>query len=374
MTGYGRSGGVFMIIGVPREVRPSEYRVGLTPAGTDALLRRGHTVYVERGAGAGAGFADKEYQAVGAQLAFSPEEVWRRAQVVVKVGRPTAAEHEYFQGQTLVSFLHLAVASPDLRAALQGEMTVITCETIQADDGSFPVLHPTSEVAGRLAPIIAGSLLETMLPHGADDDAGGRGILLSGIPGIPPANVVILGAGVVGGNAARAFVGLGTEVTVLDQDIRRLERLDERFPGRVVTMLATPYNIEKAVGYADVLIGAVYVSGQRAPLLVTREMVRKMHPRAVIIDFAIDQGGCVETSRPTTHRDPIYVAEDVIHYCVPNVPARVARTASHAFSNAVLPYVTAITDLGIDEAIRSSAPLRRGVAMHGGEPPDAEIA
>src|SRR3990172_6339485 len=301
MTGYGRSGGVFMIIGVPREVRPDEYRVGLTPAGTDALVRRGHTVYVERGAGAGAGFADKEYQAVGAQLAFSPEEVWRRAQVVVEVGRPTAAEHEDFQGQPLVSFLHLAVASPDLRAALQqGEMTVITCETIQADDGSFPVLHPTSEVAGRLAPIIAGSLLETMLP--------------------------------------------------------------------------TPYNIEKAVGYADVLIGAVYVAGQRAPLLVTREMVRKMHPRAVIIDFAIDQGGCVETSRPTTHRAPIYVAEDVIHYCVPNVPARVARTASHAFSNAVLPYVTAITDLGIDEAIRSSAPLRRGVAMHGGEPPDAEIA
>src|SRR3972149_4864574 len=163
MTGYGRSGGVFMIIGVPREVRPSEYRVGLTPAGTDALLRRGHTVYVERGAGAGGGFADKEYQAVGAQVACFPE-------VVVRVGRPPAAEHEYFQGQTLVSFLHLAVASPDLRAALQqGEMTVITCETIQADDGSFPVLHPTSEVAGRLAPIIAGSLLETMLPHGADE-------------------------------------------------------------------------------------------------------------------------------------------------------------------------------------------------------------
>src|SRR3972149_6676048 len=330
MTGYGRSGGGFMIIGVPREVRPSEYRVGLTPAGTDALLRRGHTVYVERGAGAGAGFADKEYQAVGAQLALSPEEVWRRAQVVVKVGRPTAAEHEDFQGQTLVSFLHLAVASPDLRAA--------------------------------------------PLPRGADEAAGGRGILLSGIPGIPPANVVILGAGVVGSNAARAFVGLGTEVTALDQDIRRLERLDERFPGRVVTMLATPYNIEKAVGYADVLIGAVYVSGQRAPLLVTRAMVRKMHARAVIIDFAIDQGGGVEPSRPTPHRDPIYVADDVIHYCVPNVPARVARTASHAWSNAVLPYVTAIADLGVDEAIRASAPLRRGVAMHGGEPLDAEMA
>src|SRR3989337_1866131 len=255
MTGCGRSGGVFMIIGVPREVRPSEYRVGLTPAGTDALLRRGHTAYVERGAGAG---------------------------------------------------------------------------------------------AGR--------------------------ILLSATRATPPANVGILGAGVVGGNAARAFVGLGTEVTVLDQDIRRLERLDERFPGRVVTMLATPYNIEKAVGYADVLIGAVYVSGQRAPLLVTRAMVRKMHARAVIIDFAIDQGGCVETSRPTTHRDPVYVAEAVIHYCVPNVPARVARTASHAFSNAVLPYVTAIADLGVDEAIRASAPLRRGVAMHGGEPPNAEMA
>lgn len=362
-----------MDIGVPREVRSDEYRVGLTPAGVDALVKGGHAVYVERGAGAGAGFADDVYQAVGARVAYSAEEVWRRARVVVKLSRPTAAEHEYFQGQVLLSFLHLAVASPDLRQALrQAEMTVIAGETIQADDGTFPVLHSTSEVAGRLAPIIAGSLLETTLPGRSQEEPEGRGVLLSGIPGIPPANVVILGAGVVGSNAARAFLGTGAQVTALDQDIRRLQRLDDTFAGRVVTILATPLAVGRAVGYADVLVGAVHVSGQRAPLLVTRDMVHTMHPRAVIIDFAIDQGGCVETSRPTTHRDPVFIEEDVVHYCVPNVPARVARTASHAWNNAVLPYLSTIADLGVDEAMRSSAELRRGVALYRGGPSPGE--
>jgi len=358
-----------MEIGVPREQRPDEYRVGLTPPGVDALMKSGHVVFVERAAGAGAGFADSAYEAVGARLAYSSEEVWRRAQMVVKVARPTADEHEYFQGQILVSFLHLAVASPDLLTALrQREMTVIAGETIQAEDGTFPVLHPTSEVAGRLAPIIAGSLLETLIRAIPGAAPEGRGVLLSGIPGVPPASVAILGAGVVGSHAARAFLGLGAQVTVLDREIRRLAALDDRLDGRIVTMPATPYNIARVVRYADVLIGAVYVPGQRAPLLVTREMVQTMHPRAVIIDFSIDQGGCVETSRPTTHRDPIFIAEDVIHYCVPNVPARVARTGSHAWSNAVLPYLSLIADQGIDDALRASAALRRGVAIYRGVP------
>ncbi|MBI3998209.1 MAG: alanine dehydrogenase [Armatimonadetes bacterium] len=363
-----------MDFGVPREVWSGENRVGLTPAGADMLIRTGHRVYIEQGAGAAAGFADLAYLAINAQVVYSAEEAWRRAQVVVKVAPPTVDECGFFQGQALLSFLHLAVASTDLLNALRGDrITAIACEMIQTDDGACPVLHPMSEVAGRMAPVIAGSLLETMIAVSSGDEARGRGMLLGGIPGIPPANVVILGAGVVGRNAARAFLGLGAQVTVLDQDIARLRRLDEESGGRIVTMLATAYNIGKAVSFADVLIGAVYVPGQRAPLLVTRDMVRSMRPRAVIIDFSIDQGGCVETSRPTTHRAPIYVAEDVLHYCVPNVPARVARTSSHAWTNAVLPYLLMIGEVGVEEALRISRPLRRGLALYRGELPEPAL-
>ncbi|MDR7419046.1 MAG: alanine dehydrogenase [Armatimonadota bacterium] len=359
-----------MEFGIPSEVRPKEYRVSLTPAGVDSLAKAGHTVYVESHAGDGAGFPDEAYRSVGARIVYSPEEVWRRAQIVAKVTRPTAGEHVFFQGQTLLAFMHLAVASPDLSAALAANrMTVIAYEMIQHDDGSLPVLHSTSEVAGRLAPIIAGSLLETMACPKPDEAPEGRGILLSGIPGVPPANVVVLGAGVAGTNAARAFLGLGAQVTVLDSDIGRLKRLDDLVGGRAVTMHATPYNIGKAVTFADVLIGAVYVTGRRAPVLVTREMVRTMRPRAVIIDFSIDQGGCVETSRPTTHRDPVYFEEGVIHYCVPNVPARVARTASYALTNALLPYLFDIGRLGVEQALLTNRPLRRGLSVYrGGQP------
>ncbi len=356
-----------MGIGVPRERRSDEYRVGLTPAGVDALTRAGRTVYVEHHAGLSAGFGNQEYEAGGAQIAYTPEEVWRRARTIVKVAPPTAEEQPWFDGQTLISFLHLAVAPNALVQALQeARVTAIAGEMIQSDDGTFPVLHPTSEVAGRMAPIIAGSLLETGTPRNSHTLPVGRGVLLSGLPGIPPANVVILGGGVVGGNAARSFLGLGAQVTVLDTDAHRLRTLDDRLAGRVVTMLATPHSISKAISYADVLIGAVYVPGQHAPQLVSRAMVRAMRSRAVIIDFAIDQGGCVETSRPTTHADPIFLEEDVIHYCVPNVPARVARTASHAWTNAILPYVSAIADLGIEDALAASPALRRGVAVHAG--------
>lgn len=364
-----------MDVGVPREVRPGEQRVGLTPPGVDALARAGQRVFVEQSAGRGAGFSDREYAQVGAVIVYSTEEVWRRAEVVVKVGRPTAEEYGYFHGQTLLAFLHHTVASPDLLIALrEHEMTAIAAEMIEAEDGTFPVLHPTSEVAGRMTPIIAGGLL-TSRPTGLPaDDVGGRGSLLSGVPGVPPVNVVILGAGVVGTNAARAFLGLGAQVTVLDRDMARLRAIDAAAQGRVVTMLATPYSIEKAVAFADVFIGAVYVAGQRAPVLVTRAMVRSMRPRAVIIDLSIDQGGCVETSRPTTLNDPVYLEEGVIHYCVPNIPARVARTASHAWANAVLPYLLLMGERGVDDALRRSFALRqglvvrRGVAQEAGRP------
>lgn len=359
-----------MEFGVPSEMRPKENRVGLTPAGVDTLTNAGHVVYVESGAGVGAGFKDEVYRSVRARLVYSPEEVWRRAQVVVKVARPTAVEYAFFQGQMLLAFLHIAVASPDLEVALrEGQMTAIAYETIAGDDGALPVLQPTSEVAGRLAPIIAGSLLETASCGLGEEAPEGRGILLSGIPGVPPANVVVLGAGVLGRNAARAFLGVGAQVTVLDNDTARLTLLDEIVQGRAVTMMATPYNIGKAVAFADVLIGAVYVTGQQSPVVVTRAMVRTMRPRAVIIDFSIDQGGCVETSRPTTHDNPVYYDEGVVHYCVPNVPARVARTASYALTNALLPYLLDVGRLGVDQALLSNRPLRRGLHLYrGGQP------
>lgn len=344
-----------MNFGVPREVRPYEYRVGLSPATVDALVKAGHQVFVERSAGVGAGFRDTAYQEVGAQIVYNPSEAYGRADVVCKVARPTEDEYPHYRpGQTILSFLHLAVASPDLQDALrENEITAIAYETIQADDNTLPVLQTTSEVAGRLAPIIAGQLLEST--------EGGRGLLLSGIPGTPPAAVVILGAGVLGTNAARAFCGLGAEVTILDVNMRALQRIDDQFGSRVSTMIANPYNIAKAVSFADVLVGAVAVPGERSPILVTREMVRSMRSRAVIIDFSIDSGGCVETSRPTNHMNPSYVEEGVIHYCVPNTPARVARTASYALSNSMLPYLLQLGELGVEEALRTVPDLRRGV-------------
>lgn len=350
-----------MNFGVPKELRPREYRVGLTPAAVDALVKAGHQVFVEREAGKGAGFDDEAYRKVGGTIVYTANEAYRRAEVVVKVARPTEAEYRHFRtGQTILAFLHLAVASPDLLAALEEkEITAIAYETIQKEDGSLPVLVPTSVVAGRMAPIIAGQLLESM--------SGGRGILLSGIPGVPPAAVVILGAGVLGTNAAQAFHGLGAELTVLDKDLGALQRIESCFGGRLATMIATPYNVAKAVAFADVLVGAIAVPGERAQLVVTREMVRSMRPGSVIIDFAIDSGGCVETSRPTNHVNPYYVEEGVIHYCVPNAPALVARTASYGLSNAVLPYLQQMGELGVEKALDTCVELMRGVNTRHGQ-------
>jgi alanine dehydrogenase len=350
-----------MNYGVPREVRPRENRVGLTPAAVDALIQQRHGVFVERAAGSGAGFEDEAYQAVGAQIVYTPKEAYKRADVVVKVARPTEDEYNSFRtGQTLLAFLHMAVASPDLLQAFQQwELTTIAYETIQNENGVLPVLLPTSEVAGRMAPVVAGQLLESI--------SGGRGILLSGIPGVPPAAVVVLGAGTLGMNAARAFFGLGADVTVIDKNLRTLQRIDDSFDGRIATMIANPYNIAKAVAFADVLVGAAAVPGQRAPILVTEKMVRSMRPRAVIMDLAIDSGGCVETSRPTNHVNPTYMEAEVIHYCVPNVPALVARTASYALSNATLPYLLLMGEAGIEGALAQCYELRNGVNTRNGQ-------
>jgi alanine dehydrogenase len=350
-----------MNFGVPREQRPREYRVGLTPAAIDALVKAGHSVFVEREAGSGAGFDDEAYRRVGGQIVYTASEAYRRAETVVKVARPTNDEYAHFRtGQTILSFLQLAVASADLLEAFQErEITAIGYDTIQTDGGRLPVLLPTSEVAGRMAPIIAGQMLQSA--------GGGRGILLSGIPGVAPATVVIIGAGMVGRNAARAFHGLGAEITILDKDLHALQEVDNIFQGRVATLVATPYNIAKVVAFADVLVGASSVAGERAPILVTREMVKTMRPRTVILDFAIDSGGCVETSRPTNHVNPTFVEEGVIHYCVPNVPALVGRTASYALSNAVLPYLLRIGEQGLDGAVDGCAELRRGINTRHGQ-------
>ncbi len=350
-----------MDFGVPKEVRESENRVGLTPAGVYALVQAGHRVYIERGAGLGAGFTDENFRAVGADVVYAAEEAYGRARVIAKVARLKETEYAFLQsGQTIVSFLHLAVASRDLMEALkQHQITAIAYETIQTDDGTLAVLAPTSQVAGRLAPMIAGEWLESV--------KGGRGILLSGIAGVPPAAVVIFGAGAVGRSAASAFVGMGAQVTLLDSNYNKLEACEREFRGRAVTLLATQYNINRVVQFADVLIGAVLVPGQRAPILLPRKLLKTMRPRAVFIDFSIDQGGCAETSRPMTLRDPTFVVDDVIHYCVPNVPALVARTASHALTNAALPYLLEIAELGVEGAVVQNPDVRRGVRALAGE-------
>lgn len=350
-----------MEFGVPKEVRDLETRVGLTPAGVLALVQAGHTVYVERSAGASAGFSDEHYRRAGAQVVYSAAEAYGRSDVVAKVTRPTADEHRLFRhGQSICSFLHLSVSSPDLLEALaEHEITAIAYETIQDSEGFLPVVIPMSEIAGRLAPVIAGQLLM--------NTQGGRGLLLSGVPGVPPATIVILGAGVLGFNAARAFVGIGAEVTVLDRDIRRLQRLDDAFGSQVTTMISNEYNLQRAIEFANVLVGCVLIPGQRAPVLVTREMVGRMRPGSVILDFSIDQGGCVATSRPTTLRDQTFVEEGIIHFCVPNFTAAVARTTSYALTNATLSYLLAIGNNGLLGALKETPELVQGVNLYQGQ-------
>jgi alanine dehydrogenase len=349
-----------MEFGIPKEVRDLEMRVGINPAGVQALVYFGHTVYVESNAGAGAGFSDEHYRRAGAQIVFSAAEAYGRADVVVKVTRPTAAEHRLFrQGQMICSFFHLSVSSPDLVEALtEREITAIAYETIESRDGQLPVVIPMSEIAGRLAPIIAGQLLMKK--------QGGLGVLLSGIPGVPPAATVVVGAGVLGFNAARSLLGIGAQVTVLDRDIRTLQLLDDAMPGQVTTMVSNEYNLSRAVQFADVLVGCVLVPGERAPVLITREMIRQMRPGSVIIDFSIDQGGCLETSRPTTLRDQTYVEEGVIHFCVPNYTAAVPRTTTHALTNAIVPYLMDIGEYGLLGTLKRDPALAHGINVYQG--------
>jgi alanine dehydrogenase len=348
-----------MDIGVPRERRPFEFRVGLSPAGVQILAQKGHRIFVEHEAGVGAGFSDQDYEKAGAQLAFSSDEVFGRADLLLKVSRPLKEEMEWLRpGTALAGYLHLASTQQDkVDLLLKNKITAIAYEQIQLPDGSLPVLRPFSEIGGILAAQISARLLQ--------NNWGGKGILLGGLPGVPPAEAVVLGGGVVGTRAAQMFLGMGAHVTVLDKDLGALQRISERFP-TVVSLISTPRNIEKAAAYADVLVGAVLMPGERAPMLVSREMVRTMKPRSVIMDVSIDQGGCVETSRPTTHEHPVYIEENQLHYCVPNMPGIVARTATHAFVNSAIPYIEEIAYLGVDAAIQSNPAIEKAVNTHGG--------
>jgi alanine dehydrogenase len=342
-----------MVVGVPKEIKVAEQRVALTPAGARAFSDAGHSVLVETGAGAGSGFRDEEYAAAGAQLS-DVAGVWDKAELVLKVKEPIEEEVARIrEGQTLFTYLHLA-AMPDLVRAFQARgVLAIAYETVERADGSLPLLTPMSEVAGRLAVQEAAHYLGRAY--------GGRGIMLSGVPGVPPGNVVILGAGTVGLNAARIALGLGADVSLLDINLDRLRHADDLFGGRVVTLASNAFNIEQVAQRADLLVGAVLVAGARAPRLVTDALVRRMKPGAVIVDVAVDQGGCVETIRPTTLLEPVYTLHSVLHYGVTNMPALVPRTSTFALTNATLPYALELARKGPRRAVSESTELARGV-------------
>ena len=349
-----------MRVGVLRETKDRELRVALLPAGARTLVSAGHEVTLETGAGEGSGFPDDQYEAVGASIRKSAEEVIGESDVVTKVKEPTASEIAAMRpGQALFDFLHLAPEKDLTRRILERGIVAIGFETVQLDDGSLPLLVPMSEVAGRLAVQIGAHYLQA--------DQGGRGVLLGGVPGVPRGRVVVIGAGIVGTAAVRMAVGLGAELTVLDIDQRRLSHLYDIYHGGISTLYSNVVNLEQSVLEADIVIGAVLVPGARAPVLVTRELVSQMKRGSVVVDVAVDQGGCVETIHPTSHSKPIYVVDGVIHYGVPNMPGAVPRTSTLALNNATFPYLMELCRRGIDGALQANPALARGVNCYRGQ-------
>ncbi len=348
-----------MRIGVPTEVKQDEYRVALTPAGALELVRLGHEVAVEAGAGAGSAFADADYERVGARIA-AVDEVWAGADLVLKVKEPTAAEFGRLREElTLFTYLHLAADEPLTRALAESGTAAVAYETVETPNGALPLLAPMSEVAGKLAAQAGAYFLEKPF--------GGRGLLLGAVPGVAPGEVVIIGGGIVGYNAAIVALGLGAQVTILERSLDRMRHLEEVLSGRVTLLMSSALQIEASVAGADLVIGAVLIPGARAPKLVTREQIGGMKEGAVVVDVAIDQGGCFETSRPTTHSDPVYVVDGVIHFCVTNMPGGVPVTSTHALTNATLPYVEAIAELGLRGAVAGDPALAKGVNVLGGK-------
>jgi alanine dehydrogenase len=348
-----------MIIGVPKEVKDHEIRVGVTPAGVHALVAAGHTVLVEHNAGELSALTDDEYQSAGAEIVGSAHDVWCLADLVVKVKEPIEKEYRHFrEGLALFTYLHLAPLPALTDALLANKVTGIAYETVRDSAGTLPLLTPMSEVAGRMSVQVGAAYLEK--------ERGGRGVLLGGVPGVPPGNVVVLGGGIVGTNAAKIALGMGAHITLLDLNLNRLRELDDIFACRLTTIASNSYNIARAVRHADLVIGGVLIPGAAAPKLVTKAMVATMKQGAVIVDVAIDQGGCIETAHPTTHSDPSYVVDGVVHYCVTNMPAAVPNTSTQALTNATVPYLIKLARLGINAAIQQDAGLAAGVNTFNG--------
>ena len=348
-----------MIIGVPKEVKDHETRVGLVPSGVTALREAGHEVLVEAGGGSGSSLPDRDYIEAGAKVMPTAAAIWRQADIVIKVKEPQPSEYSYLRpGLTLFTYLHLAPL-PDLTdRLLEAQVSAVGYETIREQDGSLPLLTPMSEVAGRLAVQIGAQYLEAA--------NGGRGVLLGGVPGVAPATVVILGGGVVGHNAAKVAYGMGGHVIIVDRNLNRLREIDDIFNGQVVTLASNVWTIRETLRQADLVIGAVLIPGASAPRLVKREMIKGMKPGAVIVDVCIDQGGCLETSRPTTHSDPVYLVEGVLHYCVSNMPAAVPHTSTFALTNATFPYLLELANQGLEQACRANPSIREGVNTYRG--------
>jgi alanine dehydrogenase len=356
-----------MQVGVPREIKSHEYRVGLTPSSVRELTSRGHPVLVERNAGIGISASDADYERAGAEVVATPDEIFARAELIVKVKEPQPQERSQLKaGQVLFTYLHLAPDPEQTRALVDSGATCIAYETVTGADASLPLLAPMSEVAGRMSVQAGARCLER--------EHGGMGILLGGVPGVPSARIAILGGGVVGFNAAQMAIGTGAQVAVIDRNVDVLRRIDRLLGARVMTVYSNRDNIEKQVLAADLVIGGVLIPGAAAPKLVSRDLVSRMKPGAVIVDVAIDQGGCVETSRPTTHADPTYTVDGVVHYCVTNMPGAVPRTSTYALNNATLPHVLALAQYGAREALRRDPDLRAGLNVHAGEVTCREVA
>jgi len=349
-----------MIIGVPREIKDQEYRIAITSGGVESLRNNGHTVLIERNAGKDSGITDEEFINVGAEIVASHERVFAEADMIVKVKEPLKPECDLLkEGQILFTYLHLASDKTLTRSLMSAKVIAIAYETVETVDGKLPLLIPMSEVAGRLAIQEGAKYLEK--------PQGGEGILLSGVPGVAPAEVVILGGGVVGTNAAKMAAGLGAQVTILDVNLDCLRYLDDVMEANVITMKSNEYNIRQAIKDADLVVGAVLITGGKAPKLITREMLRIMKPGSVMVDVAIDQGGCIETSHPTSWSDPIFEVDGIIHYCVTNMPGCVPRTSTYALTNATLPYVLEIADLGYSQALREDRALVKGFNVVNGK-------
>jgi alanine dehydrogenase len=347
-----------MIIGVPKEIKAEENRVAITPSGVSALVTHGHRVVVERGAGLGSGIADQRYREAGAQIA-SRNEAWRRAEMILKVKEPLVSEYRFLrEGLILFTYLHLAADEGLTRTLQRKKVAAVGYETIELEDGSLPLLAPMSEVAGRLSVQVGAWCLQAQ--------NGGCGVLISGASGVRPAKVVVIGAGVAGANACQVAVGVGAHVSIIDKNPTKLRYLHDILGGHVTTVMSNPANIEEELLDADLVIGSVLIPGAKAPKLIKRKLLRAMKPGAALVDISIDQGGCAETSRPTTHDDPIYVEERIVHYCVTNMPGIVPHTSTYALTNATLSYALALAEHGVPDALRTDASLQRGVNTYAG--------